>query len=634
MRPSTLRVPTLTRCVVMLLAATACTGKTPEDTADASSGENGADDTGPDETGPDDTGTSRLWYADADGDTWGNDASTVTAISAPSGYVDRGGDCDDADPSLSTPIFGSDCARPYGDCDPALGPLRLVPGDHATLSEAIEAAVSGDQVCVGPGTWMDNLDYGGKQIAVLGALGRDFTVLDGNAAGPVVIFQTAEPAGTLLQGVTLTNGYAVDDGDEANDGGGVRIYGANDLYPTLREVDILGNGATDDGGGVYIKYADPALEDMIVAENTAGDSGGGLRIVDSSPTLLRVTIRDNVVPGAGGGIAMRGGRPVFTEVVFSGNHAGLNGGGLIALESAPTLIDVDFFDNVTDEDGGAARIIETGAFSWTGGEVRGNVAAGVGGGVHFMTGGAPLLTNLLFAGNTAAGSSGGLLFEDTCGATVSQLTVVGNVSATDGAVTFLRPCVDGGSSAPNTLTNSIIAGNVATDGGGITTLDGAEVVVAYTNVHGNSVNLVGLADVVGHDGNVDLDPGFVSFGPALGSTSWDLHLGPASLLRNLGDPSLTNPDGTRSDPGAYGGQVAAYDYYADADADGLYDGWEALHGLDPTLDDHAGDPDADTLLNTTELSNGTDPQVADTDGDGRTDGVEVAEATDPLDPSG
>jgi hypothetical protein len=40
------------------------------------------------------------WYADADGDLWGDDGAVVWACAGLPGEVDRGGDCDDADPAV------------------------------------------------------------------------------------------------------------------------------------------------------------------------------------------------------------------------------------------------------------------------------------------------------------------------------------------------------------------------------------------------------------------------------------------------------------------------------------------------------------------------------------------------------
>jgi hypothetical protein len=62
---------------------------------------------------------------------------------------------------------------------------------------------------------------------------------------------------------------------------------------------------------------------------------------------------------------------------------------------------------------------------------------------------------------------------------------------------------------------------------------------------------------------------------------------------------------------------------ADTDGDGMPDGWEVNHGLDPLANDAGADPDNDGLTNLQEYQHGTNPQVADTDGDGLTDGQEV-----------
>lgn len=132
----------------------------------------------------------------------------------------------------------------------------------------------------------------------------------------------------------------------------------------------------------------------------------------------------------------------------------------------------------------------------------------------------------------------------------------------------------------------------------------------------------------GVDGNVGGDPQFVRYSPALPTTHWDLHLLPTSPLRDAGDPSRLDPDGSVRDIGSLGWDV---DYYADSDEDGMYDGWETSVGLGlgalPTAD-----PDGDGLTNLQEMIEGSWPQIADSDGDGDNDAVEAAAGTDPHDP--
>ncbi len=75
--------------------------------------------------------------------------------------------------------------------------------------------------------------------------------------------------------------------------------------------------------------------------------------------------------------------------------------------------------------------------------------------------------------------------------------------------------------------------------------------------------------------------------------------------------------------------------FLDADNDGMADGWETDHGLDPTdPTDAAGDPDADGLTNLDEFLGGTDPNLFDGPGAppliDPIGGVEVADARPDL----
>ena len=67
---------------------------------------------------------------------------------------------------------------------------------------------------------------------------------------------------------------------------------------------------------------------------------------------------------------------------------------------------------------------------------------------------------------------------------------------------------------------------------------------------------------------------------------------------------------------------------ADTDGDGLTDGWEITHGLNPKKQD----TDSDSLPDNIEAAIGTDPRKHDTDGDGLTDNWEINhDGFDPLD---
>ena len=74
---------------------------------------NGEDD---DCDGQVDEGLGSTWYRDADGDGWGDDATSAQACAQPSGYAATGSDCDDADPAVH-PEAEEVCNGLDDDCD-------------------------------------------------------------------------------------------------------------------------------------------------------------------------------------------------------------------------------------------------------------------------------------------------------------------------------------------------------------------------------------------------------------------------------------------------------------------------------------------------------------------------------------
>jgi len=134
------------------------------------------------------------------------------------------------------------------------------------------------------------------------------------------------------------------------------------------------------------------------------------------------------------------------------------------------------------------------------------------------------------------------------------------------------------------------------DGGGLRTCN-ATVTLVSCNIWDNYPDdytdyYLGVIDVIGVDGNVSADPEYID-ASALDSTAWDLHLSPSSLLMDGGATLLSDPDGSRSDIGAYGGPEAGL---WDLDGDG-YPLWWQPGPYDPATypalgwdcDDHDAD---------------------------------------------
>jgi len=75
-------------------------------------------------------------------------------------------------------------------------------------------------------------------------------------------------------------------------------------------------------------------------------------------------------------------------------------------------------------------------------------------------------------------------------------------------------------------------------------------------------------------------------------------------------------------------RLAGINVNVDSDGDGIADGWESVHGLNPTYAGDGGeDPDGDGLTNLAEYIAGSDPNNRDSDGDGMPDGADPDPST-------
>lgn len=239
-----------------------------------------------------------------------------------------------------------------------------VPSEFLTIQAAIDAAVDGDTVQVAPGTFLENINFGGKAITVESEQGPDVTIIDGNQADSVVTFASGEGPGAVLEGFTIRNG-------QANEGGGIHIQGSS---PTIRGNIVTTNRACD-GAGIGVGFGSPVIEQNVITGNqrsgcTGGIGGGGIVVRGNSSTqILENTISNNSTGASGGGIALfAAGTVTIIGNTITGNTA-LEGGGISKVNLADGVI------------------------------VQNLIAANQGGGIYWVGGGSLQLGNTTIADN-------------------------------------------------------------------------------------------------------------------------------------------------------------------------------------------------------------------------------------------
>ena len=198
------------------------------------------------------------WYLDADGDAYGDDASVAFFCTAPLGRIQRGGDCNDADPAVN-PLATEVCDGRDNDCDGGVdlgasdGSLFYVDGDadgFGDVSASIRACSSpagyvsdssdcndsdstafpgAQEVCDG-----DDEDCDGVADEA-GAIGSQTFYLDADFDG----FGDASVSGSFC---AAPSGYVADSSD-CDDGNEFRYPGAAEICDGF---DNDCNGAIDD----------------------------------------------------------------------------------------------------------------------------------------------------------------------------------------------------------------------------------------------------------------------------------------------------------------------------------------------------------------------------------------------------
>lgn len=194
-----------------------------------------------------------------------------------------------------------------------------------SIQAVLDAASDGDVINVGPGLYVEQLSFEGKDLVLRSTAGPEHTVLDGDDLWDtsVVSFTSGEPITATLQGFTIQNGHG---------------------QPYLWDV---GRGWV--GAGVLVKSSAATILDCLFVDNNSRHSGqslgAGLAAVNSEVVLRDNVFRDNLGFWGGGGVGLIGSRASIEGNLFQDN-LGTRGAGLIVLQdSTADLVDNTFEGN-------------------------------------------------------------------------------------------------------------------------------------------------------------------------------------------------------------------------------------------------------------------------------------------------
>jgi len=386
----------------------------------------------------------------------GNFCATVDCPYCGNGVVESGEQCDPPDGL----ICDSNCqliagagvvVNPYGS------------GDYPTIQGAVDAVSDGMEVLLTDGTFTGygnrDIDYHGKAITVRSQSDNpEACIIDcqGSESDPHrgFYFHSDEGGGSILRGVTITNGH-----EDDSPGSAIRCSGSE---PTIENCILSNNTSSNSGAAWYANTGTIEINDCVFTGNT----GRGLYL--ATPQLARLI-----------------------NCTFHANSGSIGGAIRASCQAYLRLTDCTLTDNTASAWGGAIYN-GSGALECTNCLIHGNSTLGSGGAiVHNTSTDSATFTGCVLSNNHAQASGGAIWAEGA--AVLTNCTLAANSAPSGGGV----------SCSSATLAKTIIA--ISTEGEAI---DCGSAMVDCCDIYGNAggdyVGCIAGQDLI--NDNISQDP--------------------------------------------------------------------------------------------------------------------------------
>ena len=364
-----------------------------------------------------------------------------------------------------------------------------VPQDFNTIQEAINAALSGDEIVVSPGTYMENVSFLDKNIKLRSLDPLDpncvaQTIIDGNGTESCIKILSGQDQSTVVAGLRCQNGHG-------EFGGGIHV--GNSVGPILMYNYVIGNTADRYGGGIDSRndaYAE--IINNVVIDNFASDAGGGVHVGPRSSALIKNNrILYNETTGeAGGGIYAfsRTTAWIINNQIIGNRTISGNGGGIWLWDCPGGIVEGNIIVGNSAE-----------PFISQGG-------TGLGGGIGMLNA-VTLVQNNVICGNNADQGGGIWIQNENVGNLINN-TIVGNQAE------FIGAGIAVAYNVKSNIANNIIANNGSGGGLYIVPLPKSEPNLVANNLWNNlDGDYIGdINDQTGTNGNIMADPCFADPG--------------------------------------------------------------------------------------------------------------------------